>query len=63
MSKKLKSFNVAANVNIAVSVTIEAATLAEAVRLASELKTTDFITVDGEYLADNEDLYITGVYE
>jgi len=56
------TFNVQAEMTVLVSKNVTAKTLEEAVEKAKELRTADFITVDGDWI-DESAFRITGVYE
>lgn len=59
--KKLKSFNIMAEIKTTASIIIEAESLIDAVEKMKLLKDEDFVTLEGEYI-DGE-FRITGVYE
>lgn len=59
MQKQNKKFEITARIVVITSISVVADSMEEAVVQAKELKETDFITVDGEYLDGS--IRITGV--
>ena len=59
--KSLTPYNVMAEMTVTVGIIIDADSLEDAVQKSKDLKETDFITIEGEYI-DGTNFHLTGVY-